>query len=168
MTTLKSKIATWLSGKSFENSKDALWQFEKETGNKSSIIYFSRVFAAHKADVKETKCDKVSAFIRNGNHKTCEIAHTAYIASGQEVSLIYFSRVYTAVRKEKGATPKTIATTKAPQPIQVITLTGLSAKKIIVVVKEKTGEDVKMDLKNKARIVKTATSLLTSKGFQIN
>lgn len=160
MVTLKSKIATFLKGKTFENSKSALWDFEKATNEKASIIYFSRVFAQHKLDVKKTKKEKVADFIVAGKYKTCELAHTAYTATGEDVSLIYFSRVYTAVRKETGVSKKS--------KVSVITLTGLTAKQIVLVVKEKAGVAVKGDLKNKKAIATNAMKILTNKGFKVN
>lgn len=164
MNTLKNKISTFLAkeGSTFENSKEALNAFEKQTGDVSSIIYFSRVFALHKADVKKTKKDKVAEFIRKGGFKNCEDAHTKYTATGQDVSLIYFSRVYTAVRKEKAPT----ATKKVK--IEVITISNLTAKQILLKVQEKAGQAIKLDVKDKKGIVAKATSILTTKGFKVN
>ncbi len=157
MISLKSKIQSWLASHApFENSKDALWHFEKETGNKVSIIYFARVFALQ-PESKATKKTKVVEFIKSGNFKTCEEAHTAYSALGNEVSLIYFGRIYTEIRKAN----------KVNDRVKILKLDGLSAKEIASVVEKNTGEKITASLKNKAQVTKQAQKLLVGKGFQL-
>lgn len=167
MTSLKNKISNWLKGRTFENSKDALWNFEKETGEKSSIIYFSRVFAEHSNEVRKTKKDKVADFIRKGGFANCNKAFDAYTATGENASLIYFSRVYTMVRKERATTAtKIMKVTKLTKQEEIV-LKDLTAKQIISTVKKSTGVIIKINVKNKQAIRKQASLILTEKGFLV-
>ena len=186
MTSVKIQIETWLVGRVFENSKEALNKFEKETGTKVSVVYFSRVFSEHVEASRKTKKEKVAAFIRGGEFKTCDLAHKAYVATGDEVSPIYFSRVYTEVRKvNKPAAKVKIAkptvdktevvkaevkapvAEEAPAKQKEFHFKGMTGKEILEKAESVLAIKIEMSPNNRSRVCKRVATLLTDEGFKI-
>lgn len=154
----KEQIEAFLKGKGrkYENSKEALYVFEKENPTiKVSLIYFGRIFG--KCDSRETKKEKVKEFLQAGKFPTCQAAYDAFKAGGGQAASVYFSRVYTEVRKET-KTPKTVAP-------KTVTITGKSAREIVAIVDDLTKTKMRINLKNKKGIIKQASTILGEKGY---
>lgn len=164
----KHLIKTFVTrpGVTFENAKHAQFEFDQaHPGVKYCPVYFYRNFVLH-ATV-ERKADKVKSFLASlTNQVSIKDAHAQFEAQfNTTISSLYFSNLYVAVfgktKKEKVAKE-----TKAVK-VKEISLNGLSAKQVIALVAEKSGEQITINLKNKSGILKAANGILTKKGYTV-
>lgn len=164
----KEAVADFLTGKTFLNSRAAFRQFKAQ--NPTSTIqqnYFYTLF--HIFGTRSKKKDFVVSFISTGSYKNCMAAYKAYreTVTTDFVAFAYFLNVW---KRHFGLTgPIRQKVAKTPK-VETIKLSTLSAKEILAKANELLKEQaaaIPTNLKNKARIVKTATQLFQANGYVV-
>ena len=149
-------------GVTFENSKHAQFEFDQvHPGVKYSPVYFYRNFVLH--GTVERKAAKVKGFLNSlAAAINVKEAHEQFETQfNTTISYLYFLNLYISVfgKKQKES--------KAKKEVKSVSFTGLSAKQVIALVAEKSGEQITINLKNKSGILKAASGILTKKGFTV-
>lgn len=148
-------------GVTFENAKHAQFEFDQaHPGVKYSPVYFYRNFVLH--GTVERKAAKVKGFL---NSLTAAInvkeAHEQFEAQfNTTISYLYFLNLYISVFGKKQKAKKQVK-------VESVSLNGLSAKQVIALVAEKSGEQITINVKNKSGILKAANGILTKKGYTV-
>lgn len=145
----------------FENSKHALIEFCKANPTSDpSQIWFYRIFQKHGRVV--TKKDKIKEFIRGGSYTCCKDAFAAYaVGENKHTSFNYFTLLYGQVKAEskKGSKVKKISKT--------VDITNKSAKEITQTIESLLKQKMTISLKDKKRVLKTATTMLQTAGYTV-
>lgn len=177
----KEEVADFLEGKAFLNSRQAYRAFKTENPtSKVSQGYFYTLFTTF--GEKETKASKLVDFIKPEVYGNCSKAYKAYCAATEEGKRVVFAYFLTNWKKELGivgsAKVKKEKTAKAPKVNEVkqpkitravVEFKNLSAKQILAKIAEHDAASkiLSFNVKNKARIVKEATSFFQTKGFEV-
>lgn len=158
------KVFVTRPGVTFENAKHAQFEFDQaHPGVKYSPVYFYRNFVLH--GTVERKAAKVKGFL---NSLTAAInvkeAHEQFETQfNTTISYLYFLNLYISVFGKK----QKVAKTKKEVKVESVSLAGLSAKQVIALVAEKSGEQITINVKNKSGILKAANGILTRKGYTV-
>lgn len=174
----KEEVADFLEGKPFLNSRQAYRAFK--TANPTSKVsqgYFYTLFTTF--GEKETKASQLKDFIKPEIYGNCSKAYKAYCAATPGDKKVVFAYFLTNWKKELGIVgsakvkkekaPK-VAKVKQPKITRaVVEFKNLSAKQILAKIAEhdKASKILSFNVKNKARIVKEATSFFQTKGFEV-
>lgn len=94
----RDKIKEWAQNKQFSTIKEALWAFEKETGENVSVAYFYR--HARNMDIIEKHRSRIFRFLNENSYKHYRTAYSRY-TSQFECSIVYFERLYKEWKKTR-------------------------------------------------------------------
>lgn len=174
----KEEVADFLESGAYLNSRQAYRAFKAANPeSKVSQGYFYTLFTTFGS--KETKASKLIDFIKPEIYGNCSKAYKAYCAATEGSKRVVFAYFLTNWKKELGIVgsakvkkEKTAKAVKVKQPKitrAVVEIKNLSAKQILEKIAEhdKASKILSFNVKNKARIVKEATSFFQTKGFEV-
>lgn len=181
----KELVADFLTAKPFQNSRIAYRQFCKENpAKKIKQTYFYTLFVIFGLRIK--KKDSASSFIGTGTYKNCMTAYKAYVKSlepnEKAIVFAYFLNLWkchynlkgsirTKAIEKKGVKMKIASKKKiVAAHAEIIELSKMSAKQILAKAEELLQEKAKTlptNIKNKAGIIKSATTLFQKEGYII-
>lgn len=169
----KIAVADFLTGKSFLNSREAFRVYKTENPTaKIEQAYFYTLFSMFGTRAKKNT-NALSA-IATTTHKSCMSAYREYkLASTPGEKVVVFAYFLTLWKKHfnlTGSIRQKKVKVVEPELFKMIDLSVLTAKQIIATATELFKEKavtLPTNLKNKAGILKSATTLFKSEGYQV-
>lgn len=167
--SIKETIASFVEGKSFLNSREALREFNAAYPHvKVSEMYFYTLFKIFGKRIQ--KKEHVLKVISRGNWRNCMEAYEVYkTETDSPVAFVYFLNIWKKYFGIKGSTKK-IARSKEKHETITISFKEKTAKQILTEVETHIGKNhpiLTINLKNKQKIIKEAIHLFKTNGFAV-
>jgi hypothetical protein len=165
---VKQTIASFIEGKSFLNSRQALREFKAVYPEiKVSEMYFYTLFKLFGTRLQ--KKEHVLEVINRGGWKNCMDAYKAYkTETNNPVAFAYFLNVWKKHFNIQGSSKVKKAKVEKENTL-IISFKEKTARQILIDVQTHIGEHpiLNISLKNKQKIVKEAIQLFKTKGFTV-